>query len=155
MTEGKVKTALERAEERLAESNKVVSIFDKQPLEQPAEAAPDDIEKRGHFKGTLPKAIAQNLRKLNVVVAAKSRVINEMIADYDHHHLQYTQLASQAVTMLGIDPMKLVEAGFAFYISEEGHVWVIEEKFMDGFIATKRAKDEALIAEQKSKRRKK
>lgn len=86
------------------------------------------VNQEGRYIGALPSEDAEFMRKWHDRLVCEQAQITELIDEYEAHHLQYLTDLTSVLLYLGFNPESFDPEKERMFISEDGHVWVVERK---------------------------
>jgi len=108
---------------------KVISIRSGRRLNKQDFVANDKLaEKEGRYLGVLPSEDAEFMRKWHDRLICEKAQIDELITEYEQSHMQYLADLTSVLLYLGFNPEDFNPEKEKMFISEEGHIWVVERK---------------------------
>ena len=86
------------------------------------------INQEGRYIGVLPSEDAEFMRKWHDRLTYEQAQIHELIEEYEKNHMQYLTDLTSMMLYLGFDPESYDPTKERLFISEDGHIWLIEKK---------------------------
>lgn len=86
------------------------------------------INQEGRYIGVLPSEDAEFMRKWHDRLTYEQAQIHELIDEYEKNHMQYLTDLTSMMLYLGFDPESYDPAKEHLFISEDGHIWLVEKK---------------------------
>lgn len=83
---------------------------------------------KGRYIGVLPSEDAEFMRKWHDRMICEQAQINELIDEYEKTHMQYLTDLTSMLLYLGFDPDSFDPIKERMFISEDGHIWIVDKE---------------------------
>jgi len=82
----------------------------------------------GRYIGVLPSEDAEFMQRWHDRLTCEQAQIHELIDEYEKSHMQYLTDLTSMMLYLGFDPESYNPEKERLFISEDGHIWLVEKK---------------------------